>query len=184
MRLLLLAALLIGCPSEPVNDDDDSVESPVDPCEDFTFDSSWRASPVFTHEVDPTDNAGAIFYEDGFDDGLWVDVSLPDSQTIPEGNDRAYRGVLELDVLPPELTLEPQSDDGIWLYVNGAFIGHWGGDWQTEGCVNEDANCTDTAIVPPQAVVEHLVVGTNLVAARVSNPLVDSFFDVGVACAP
>ncbi len=183
MRILLLLPLLLGCPEEvPTDDDDSAVEA--DPCEGVDVGWSWAASAPFADNVDPSDAAGAFFYEAGFDEEAWSAVTLPDVGAIPEANDRAYRAVVQLPAFDADLLVTPQSDDGIWLYVNGDIVGHWGGDWQVEGCVNEAANCTDTTVVQPVSIGDLLVEGENIVAARVSNPLVDSFFDLTARCVP
>lgn len=184
MRLLLILPLLLGCPTPPENwlDDDDSTA--VDPCAGVDLDWSWQASGAYPENVDPSDFDGVYFYEAGFDDAGWFDVVLPDAGSIPEATDQAYRAVFSLPALDADLLVTPQSDDGIWLYVNGDFVGHWGGGWQEEGCVNEAANCTDTSVVQPVSIGDLLEAGPNVVAARVSNPLVDSFFDLTPACVP
>ncbi len=182
MRILLLLPLLLGCPEEVPANDDDSAQ--VDPCEGVELDWSWAASEPYPENVDPSDYEGLYFYEAGFDEEGWSPVTLPHVGAIPETTDRAYRAVIELADTEADVQVTPQSDDGVWLWVNGDFVGHWGGDWQQEGCVNEAANCTDTTVVQPVAIGDLLVVGENVVAARVSNPLVDSFFDLTARCLP
>ena len=61
-------------------------------------------------------------------------------------------------------------------------MGQWGGAWQMEGCVNEHANCLITTPVDPVDVTALLVEGPNLLAARVSNPVLNSYFDVLPIC--
>jgi hypothetical protein len=141
----------------------------------------WVGSTPFTDPLDPVDAAGLPFWDPAADTTAWPAVTLPD-RDVPIGTDRAYVGTFELAELPPNLSVSLQSDDGIWLWVNGAEIGHWGGAWQQEGCVNENANCLVTTSVPDVDVTPHLQLGTNRFAARVSNPVFDAWFEVIVTC--
>ncbi|MCA9299663.1 MAG: hypothetical protein KDA28_11385, partial [Phycisphaerales bacterium] len=74
-------------------------------------------------------------------------------------------------------------DDGLWVWVNGTYVGNWGGAWQEEGCVNENAECLVTIQVDPIDVTDLLVVGTNTLAARVSNPVANAYFEILPECA-
>lgn len=78
--------------------------------------------------------------------------------------------------------MDLQSDDGLWLWVNGVAVGHWGGAWQEEGCVNDEARCSVTNTVAPVEVTDLLVAGDNLVAARVSNAVDASYFQLHARC--
>ncbi len=210
-RFALLAALLLaaGCSDQGLRllpdgtivvEDDEPAEDPTpeqepdedptptpdpDPvtCEDWDEpDWIWLASPPFSDEADPSDAAGLPFWEPGFVPPDWQTIELPDSGTTPQGTDRAYLAVVKFTELPPILHLSLQSDDGLWLWINGEYMGHWGGEWQMEGCVNENAGCVDSVDVPDLDITELLVEGDNLVAARVSNPLQDNWFEVLPFC--
>ena len=85
--------------------------------------------------------------------------------------------------VPAGLSLDLQSDDGLWVYVNGTEIGHWGGSWQAEGCVNDNAWCGVTTQVDPVDITPWLNAGENLVAARVSNAIDGAWFELTVICA-
>ena len=154
------------------------------PCADDPDTRSWPwwGSQPFAEEADPTDSSGRAYYDPDFDMVGWSTVSVPDSGHCPEGYDRAYRATFTVSDLDHKITLAPQSDDGIWLYLNGAFIGHWGGDWQEEGCVNDDADCVETVTVPPVNVTDALVVGENTIAARVSNAIAGHYFELVYDC--
>ena len=56
-----------------------------------------------------------------------------------------------------------------------------GGDWQQEGCVNE-APCGDNTLLAPLEISDQLVMGSNRIAARVSNPFMGSAFELSVHC--
>jgi hypothetical protein len=142
---------------------------------------AWLASGPFATADDPVDLAGLPFHAPGFSPDGWTPVVLPDRNT-PIGFDRAFRGTLDLPVLPPGAVLDLQSDDGLWVWVNGTFVGHWGGDFQQEGCVNENAECLVTITVAPPDVTSLLVPGTNVIAGRVSNPVQNSWFEVTPLC--
>jgi hypothetical protein len=193
--MLLIA--LVGCTdyklrthdSEPGPGDTDTVpvietddtDLPVPTC--ATADLGvweWHGSPTFTTEADPVDGGGLPFF--AVDAALaWDAVTIPDL-AIPTGSDRAYRAEVELAVIPPNLSLELQSDDGIGVWVNGTAVGHWGGAWQQEGCVNENASCLVRVDVDPVDVTGLLVPGRNVFAARVSNPVANAWFEIVPRC--
>ena len=104
------------------------------PCDDVDFGAlQWWGSMPFSTEADPQDGSGIYFYQAGFTLTDWSTVSVPDSGHNPAGSDRAYRAVLNLPSLGNRLFVDLQSDDGLWLWVNGSPVGHWGGNWQEEG---------------------------------------------------
>lgn len=153
------------------------------PCDDVALESlTWWGSMPFSTEPDPADSAGRPFYAWDYEMRDWSTVSMPDSGHNPSGNDRAYRGVLSLPSVGERIFVDLQSDDGLWLWVNGLAVGHWGGDWQEEGCVNDEANCLATHAVDPVEVTAHLVAGENLFAARVSNAIEGSYFQLHARC--
>jgi hypothetical protein len=142
----------------------------------------WVASPPFATQADPTDGAGVAFWASGFNSAGWTSITLPDVGGIPVGQDRVYVGVLHVEGSPPGVSLDLQSDDGIGVWINGAVLGAWGGTWQQEGCVNDDANCLVFQRVDPIDITGRVSEGDNLVAMRVSNPVEGSYADLGVTC--
>jgi len=150
-------------------------------CEGIPVAWSWLARAPFPEEPDPVDALGVPFYEVGHDELGWSAVTLPD-RSVPVYHDRVYRTSVELPHLPPGLTVSLQSDDGIWLWVNGVQVAHHGGDWQQEGCVNENANCLVTEVVPDIDLTPWLVEGPNVIAARVSNAIENAYFEVIPTC--
>ncbi len=168
-------------PPPPVVDTVDTA-IPEPTCDGVTFEGwQWVGSPTFADAVDPVDASGRSFWDPGADVSAWDPVTLPD-RAIPIGQDRAYVGTFELTEIPLNLSLSLQSDDGISVWVNGAFVGQWGGSWQAEGCVNENAQCLVTIQVPPVDVTSLLQLGTNVVAARVSNPVQNAYFEIIPEC--
>jgi hypothetical protein len=154
------------------------------PCSDVDFTATqWWGSPSFSTEADWTDGAGHPFYDADFELTDWSTVSMPDEGHIPAGSDRAYRGVVNLSAAGRAIYMDLQSDDGISVWVNGVAIGHWGGAWQEEGCVNDEANCTVTTTVAPVEISDALVAGDNVLAARVSNAVDNSYFMLHAYCA-
>jgi hypothetical protein len=142
---------------------------------------SWTASAPFPEMDHPVDPSGLVFHDPAAQPTGWVPIALPD-RGIPIGTDRAYRAEFTLAELPIDLSLDLQSDDGITVWVNGTQVGHWGGAWQVEGCVNERAQCVVTTSVPAFEITPLLVVGTNVIAARVSNPVQNAYFAVSPLC--
>jgi hypothetical protein len=105
-------------------------------------------------------------------------VSLPDEGHVPAGTDKVYRTTRCLHATGPRTFLDVQSDDGIWIWLQGEYLGHWGGEWQEEGCVNDDANCTTFVDVEPIEITELLDVGSNVLAVRLSNPIMGAYMGV------
>jgi hypothetical protein len=207
-RVLIATLLLAGCSEYKLSDQEDLVlpidtgttepdettpettepDVPVDTappeptCADVDFGGwSWVGSPVFTDAADPVDGVGTPFWDPSADTSGWDPVVLPD-RGIPIEHDRAYVALFDLPEVPVNLSLNLQSDDGIVVWVNGVYVGQWGGDWQLEGCVNENAQCLVTIQVDPVDVTELLHVGTNRVAARVSNPVQNAYFEIIPEC--
>ncbi len=143
----------------------------------------WWGSQPFDTEAAPTDGSGNDFYDTAYSMSGWSTIAMPE-RNVPTGYDKAFLAWFELADVPPDMTLTVASDDGLWLWVNGQSVGHWGGDWQEEGCVNEGGSCDVMVDVDPIDVTEFLVPGWNVIAARVSNPVVGSWFDLSAACVP
>ncbi len=145
------------------------------------LETRWITSPAFTDFDDPADRSGASFWDPEAELGDWEAATLP-HRDIPVGADRAYVGTFSLEALPPGLFIDIQSDDGLWVWVNGVELGHWGGDWQQEGCVNDAAECLYTVDIAPIEVTDLLVPGENRLAARVSNPVANAWFELSASC--
>ncbi len=191
--LLLLLPLTIGCVDygltglEVAEGGGDAVtaEAVIEPALDCAafgaLGLTWEAGASFTDFADPTDSEGTPFWDPSAALDSFSGVSLP-HRDIPVGSDRAYVGSFWLDTLPPGLFVDIQSDDGLWVWVNGVEVGHWGGDWQEEGCVNENAECLYTVDIDPVEVTDLLVPGENRFAARVSNPVANAWFELTPSC--
>jgi len=165
----------------PVDSTTDTGTPPPPSCDEIDLSWSWLGSPPFADPADPADTKGQPFHSSAFAGLGWSAVAIPD-RSIDPGFDRAYRAEMELPHVPPALTISLQSDDGIWLWVNGIEVAHHGGDWQQEGCVNENAECLVTERVADIDITSYLVVGTNVIAARVSNAVENSYFELLPTC--
>jgi hypothetical protein len=170
MLFLLLACSDYGLKGmEDTLGGDDTAE-PLAACDDADLSWAWTGSePLHAPDAMPTT---------GF-----TSIELPDVDGAPAGSDRAYRAEVWFDELPEGLMADLQSDDGIWLWVNGVEVGHWGGDWQQEGCVNENAQCVERVDVPPIELTPFLIEGDNLIEARVSNAVMGHYFELIPHCA-
>jgi hypothetical protein len=170
-------------------DDTDVVDPPdredlVDCAAQGLTTAQWWGSQPFATAPDPVDSQNRPFHGVAFDVAGWSTVALPDQGHVPPGNDRVYRTLLTLNATGPTVYLDLQSDDGLWVWVNGAAVGHWGGDWQQEGCVNNDAACAEGEIVPPLDFTALLHPGDNVLAVRISNPVLGAYMGVTARCAP
>lgn len=159
----------------------DTADPPLT-CDGVDFSGwQWWAKAPFQGASNPTDSTGLPYYDHAYDPAGSVPIALPDLG-IPVGFDRAYTSEFNLSELPVNMMLELQSDDGIVVHVNGTRAGAWGGGYQEEGCVNEQANCVVTVQVDPVDVTALLVQGRNTIAARVSNPIENSYFEIIPHC--
>ncbi len=180
-------------PDEPILDvpeieedppvEEDPPEEDLPDCDDTIIaDWQWWGSMPFGYEWDPTDGNGLPFYDPWYTMIDYSTVSMPDSGHVPSGYDKVYRATFEVNQMPPALFLSMQSDDGMSFFLNGHKVGEWGYGWQAEGCVNDNAGCSESVTVPPVDVTSFLVVGTNTAAARVSNAIDNSYFEVFTEC--
>lgn len=151
------------------------------PCTGFDPNWQWWGSPPFDTQADRVDPAGVPFWDPAHQLVDYSTIVLPE-RNIPVGFDKAFVAWFDLPDPAPQLHLELQSDDGIWVWVNGVSVGHWGGDWQQEGCVNDNANCVESVVVLPVDVSSYVQPGANVIAARVTNPVMNSWFEVLAVC--
>ena len=152
----------------------------------FTPTVAWRASTSMASCAGPTDTFGNRWYAPTFDDSLWSPLSVPDHGHIGGAQDRFYRGTFTLSG-PVSGVVSFDSDDGIWVYVNGTSVGHWGGDCHQPGCVGRPAvspSCSGPLV--NLDVSGYLQPGVNVIAAQVSNATVccDSYFNLRIALSP
>lgn len=121
-----------------------------------------------------------------FNDLAWTNISYNDSHweatEVPSkdwGCDdcyRQFRGEFNLDSIPSDLKIAISSDDGIWLYVNGKFIGRWGTDnFRDLKCVNGIACSTNEKV--DDILLNNLVVGRNVVSAIIMESGLGEYFN-------
>jgi hypothetical protein len=159
-------------------------------------DVEWKGSRVLKPGKRLVDGVGRLWYEPLFDDAAWTAVELPDNNSFgeEEPRNRFYRShfwmgkpreaisvTLSRDTREPtagETSQESEainlvfaSDDGIWIYVNGRILGHWGAPEKRGGCVNDPLKrCGVDGSVPPVSVPEdYLQPGDNVIAVKVHN---------------
>jgi hypothetical protein len=116
------------------------------------------------------DKYGKKWHEKSFDDNSWTQISkLPDENWRCDYCDRFYRGYFDIESIDLEninYFIKFESDDGIWVYVNGKYLGHWGGEMHKPKCVN---HCYDNERVEPVYINDYLSVGRNVIAVHVSD---------------
>ena len=131
----------------------------------------WKAFPsVIASCEGPKDSLGRLWYEPDYNDSTWTVVTLPQQNTIPENRDGFYRTTLNLSDFG-SVFLNFYSDDGIWIYVNGEKLGHWGGDCHEARNVSDGESVEITDLVEP---------GRNPLAIHVSNGPKSSLMDLEV----
>lgn len=100
-------------------------------------------------------------------------IDLPDDGSFGEEikHARYYRRRFTLKDPNESLSAVFSSDDGIWVYVNGRFLGHWGAKENQGGCVNDPlGRCGINGTVPPAPISAGLLrEGENVIAVKVNN---------------
>lgn len=122
----------------------------------------WKTlAPENTSPVGDNSWTGA-----GYNDDSWQAVSLPDSGWNCDNCYRRYRGTFDLNNLSRTIKAYVESDDGLWLYVNGAYLGHWGAKPGEMRCVNHFFGCDVNDSVHDLALT-NLQQGKNVISAVV-----------------
>jgi len=145
---------------------------------------SWKASATWSGDFNgPRDSKGRRWFDPDFNDSNWTPITLPDNDSFYSHNplDRFYRASFDLSNIEI-IKLSFSSDDGVWIYVNGRYLGHWGGQWRKGGCVNSPLKrCVENINVQPVVIPSHLLFPCkNSIAVRVSNGGYNSYFDMRV----
>ncbi|MBU4421840.1 hypothetical protein L6259_04205 [Candidatus Parcubacteria bacterium] len=134
---------------------------------------SWKASSLSTsNDLDDIEWTKIIY-----NDNYWKDINLPDSDWNCNDCYKKYRGTFELSSVPSDLKIHFASDDGIWLYVNGKYIGHWGSDnFRDLKCANGPHCATNENVA--DIILSNLVFGTNIISAVVLDSGLGEYFDL------
>jgi hypothetical protein len=156
----------------------------------------WLASEVMKKTSRLHDREGHAWFDPEFDDSQWQKIVLPDDDSfgnkVPKS--RLYRSRFSLakvtenvdvtlsnTVMPStyyrssqeteSISLVFASDDGIWIYINGRFLGHWGAREKIGGCVNDPLKrCGENGVVPPVLIPDSFLHGgENVIAVKVHN---------------
>jgi hypothetical protein len=162
----------------------------------LAMEAEWHVSGLIKAGKEMQDKEKRRWFEPDFDDRSWNVIHLPDDNSFGEAVNRSryYRNHFNVRQSAEKVTVnlgqpaEPSSsqsvsqeseyyslvfssDDGIWLYINGKFLGHWGAKERHGGCVNDPLNrCGYNGTVPPKNIPEDwLVPGDNLIAVKVHN---------------
>jgi hypothetical protein len=130
----------------------------------FAIPASWRVSEVM-HSCD----GPAGWESPDFGDSEWAEAILPDTAPVPQDQegDRFYRGYFTASA-GERVSLEWQSDDGSWIFLNGQFLTHEGADCHTPGCAGMDCG-NSRAVGGKLDLTPHLQPGPNVLAIHVSN---------------
>lgn len=150
----------------------------------YTILIKWLASDVikespFTPELD---NRSFEWYQYMFNDSSWQYVELPDKNWNCSKCDRYYRGYFNISKIGDfshDYYINVQSDDGIWIYINGKFFGHFGGAEHSEGCINV-SYCSLLKKINPLKIDDYLIEGKNLIAVRVSESIGSEYFNINL----
>lgn len=133
----------------------------------------WRASWVMKEGEKLQDPWKRPWYAPDFDDRDWEEIELPDDDSFGDEikHKRHYRTRFYVERPTESLSLVFSSDDGIWIYVNGRFLGHWGARENKGGCVNDSLErCGINGTVPPVPIPESFLrEGENIIAVKVNN---------------
>lgn len=165
---------------------DTGAPPPVLDCtDDWSVALPWVRSPVWTDPAPPVDADGDAYYDDAFDvpaDWLAVGV-LPDEDPVPEFHDLYYRATFHLDAVVGTTEIGFVGNDGVWLYANGWFLGHWGSAWREGGCINvDDGSCGVNTNAPPADLTPFLQPGENTLAVMLTNGPTGYYLDIDANC--
>lgn len=138
---------------------------------------TWVASPGVEGTYIYPDSNNNNWYSLSYNVPNWIPVQLPDDSSLEQGSSRFYRGKFRADNPDQDLYIEFASDDGMELYVNSQLVGSWGGAYGSQmGCVN--MSCPTNKDIAPINVRPYLRSGENLIAARVYNGYMGTYFDL------
>lgn len=146
-----------------------------------TITVEWRVSDIFEKEpYKPLkDNKGLEWYQYTYSNNWSNLISMPDRDWGCENCDRYYRGyfyVSSIKTFAKNYLLSINSDDGIWIYINGNYAGHLGGAIHQQGCVNMTW-CWENRSVKPININEYLIKGKNVIAVHVSESINNEYFN-------
>lgn len=148
----------------------------------YTILINWVMSDVikdFPFEPNK-DNTGFDWHQYVFNDSNWQYAKLPDKDWNCNKCDRYYRGYFEISTIGDfshDYIINVQSDDGIWIYINGKFFGHFGGGVHSEGCINV-SYCSKLKTINPLKIDDYLIKGKNVIAVRVSESIGNEYFNL------
>lgn len=153
--------------------------------DDWSDTLPWVRSPIWTAAEVPVDADGDHYYDAGFEvPPDWLAVgALPDEDPVPENHDLFYRATFNLDAVVGATDISFIGNDGVWLYANGWFLGHWGSAWRQGGCINvDDGSCTVNTDAPPADLTPFLRAGTNTLAVMLTNGPTGYYLDIDANC--
>lgn len=185
--------LVPGCSEYGLGDDADPVDyDPGVPAEGeaqltcmTSYDGvmPWRKSELWYGDEPPVDASGALWSDDDFDDSAWeVLAGLPDRGGDTTNHDVFYRSNFWLDAVEGATTINFKGNDGMWLVVNEVLVGHWGGEWREDGCVNVESGCGVNYDEPPADVTDLFRVGHNHIAVMLTNGPPGYSLDINAHC--
>lgn len=146
-----------------------------------TINVEWRVSDIYKKEPYKPfeDKLGLDWYQYSYKD-YWSNlISMPDRDWGCENCDRYYRGyfyVSSIKTFAKNYLLSINSDDGIWIYINGEYYGHIGGAIHQQGCVNMTW-CWENRNIQPFNINKYLIAGKNVIAVHVSESIDNEYFN-------
>jgi hypothetical protein len=133
----------------------------------------WRASDIVKESKKLRDPGRRYWFAPDFDDRDWEVIMLPDDNAFGDEikHARYYRSRFSLKDANESVAAVFSSDDGIWIFINGRFLGHWGAKENEGGCVNDPlGRCGVNGTVQPVIIPsEFLRAGENTIAVKVNN---------------
>ncbi|MFC1612295.1 hypothetical protein ACFL29_00390 [Patescibacteria group bacterium] len=114
-----------------------------------------------------------------FNDSFWDTINLPDKNWGCDDCYKQYRGTFYLDNIPSGLKLHIESDDGVWLYVNHYYIGHWGSDDPRRLLCANGPTCGNNEEVD-DIPLTNLRTGKNVISAVVLDSGFGEYFNVSL----
>lgn len=93
--------------------------------------STWKGAEPLPLRTSPQDKRGSWWFDKEFDDTGWKEIKLPilTGWGVAWGPKEDFLARVRFDFKPGagKVLLSFESGFGIWIYINGQLVGHWGG---------------------------------------------------------
>jgi len=116
----------------------------------------------------------------GYNDSSWINITLPTPcKDTCTDCDFYFRKKINISGTPLSVKYKFNSDDGIWLWVNGNYVTHHGADCNKGGCAGGGGGCCNGAENDVwRDITSYFNAGDNIVAVHLSEHLGNEYLDM------